>query len=128
MKSLVLDLRGNPGGLLPQAIEVVSQFVPIAVRRSFRSKVVRSIPNHANSPARAAKSDDFPLVVMINGGSASASEIVAGAIAGLRTRRHRRHGQFRQRSRSESFSASIRHGFDLDDGAILHALRSLAPA
>ncbi|MBK8149894.1 MAG: S41 family peptidase [Acidobacteria bacterium] len=79
MKSLILDLRNNPGGLLPQAIKVVSRFVP-------EDKTVVSVKGRS----RYAKSQellseggnihDFPLVVMINGGSASASEIVAGAV------------------------------------------------
>lgn len=79
MKSLVLDLRNNPGGLLPQAIEVVSRFVPrgqtvVSVKgrsRYAQSQELRTV---------GGNKQDFPLVVMINGGSASASEIVAGAI------------------------------------------------
>ena len=79
MKSLLLDLRNNPGGLLPQAIEVVSRFVPrgqtvVSVKgrsRDAQSRDLRSVGD---------KTDELPLVVMINGGSASASEIVAGAI------------------------------------------------
>jgi len=79
MKSLVLDLRGNPGGLLPQAIEVVSRFVP-------RGQTVVSVKGRSR-PAQSQelrslgdRTEDLPLVVIINGGSASASEIVAGAI------------------------------------------------
>ena len=79
MKSLVLDLRNNPGGLLPQAIEVVSRFVP----RGQTVVSVKGRSRYAQSQELRAvgdKTQDFPLVVMINGGSASASEIVAGAI------------------------------------------------
>lgn len=79
MNGLVLDVRGNPGGLLPQAIEVVSRFIPsgqtvVSVKgrtRYERTEVLRS---------KGGPIDTFPLVVLINGGSASASEIVAGAI------------------------------------------------
>ena len=79
MKSLVLDLRNNPGGLLPQAIDVVSRFVPsgqtvVSVKgrsRYANAQELRSSGGHTHN---------FPLVVMINSGSASASEIVAGAI------------------------------------------------
>jgi carboxyl-terminal processing protease len=79
MKSLVLDLRGNPGGLLPQAIEVVSRFVPggeTVVSVKGRARYAQSQDLRATS----GENQDFPLVVMINGNSASASEIVAGAI------------------------------------------------
>ncbi len=79
MRGLVLDLRGNPGGLLPQAIEVVSRFVPsgsTVVSVKGRSRYARTEALRA----RGGPVDNFPLVIMINGGSASASEIVAGAI------------------------------------------------
>ena len=79
MKSLLLDLRGNPGGLLQQATEVVSRFVP----RGQTVVSVKGRSRHAQSQELRAvgdKTEDLPLVVMINGGSASASEIVAGAV------------------------------------------------
>ena len=79
MRNLVLDLRGNPGGLLPQAIEVVSRFVPggqTVVSVKGRSRYAKS----QELKTVAGKNSDIPLVVLINGGSASASEIVAGAI------------------------------------------------
>jgi carboxyl-terminal processing protease len=79
MKQLVLDLRNNPGGLLPQAVEVVSRFIErgqtvVSVKgrsRYAKSEELRSV---------GAKTENLPLVVLINGGSASASEIVAGAV------------------------------------------------
>ena len=78
MKSLILDLRGNPGGILEQAVAVVSKFVP-------GGQVVVSVKGANGQDARELRStsggnENFPLVVMINGGSASASKIVAGAI------------------------------------------------
>ena len=79
MKSLVLDLRGNPGGILEQAIAVMSRFVP-------SNKTVVSVKGRSSyATARELRTsgggtDNFPLVVLINGGSASASEIVAGAV------------------------------------------------
>ncbi len=79
MKSLLLDLRGNPGGLLPQAIEVVSRFVPqgqTVVSVKGRARYAKS----QDLRAVGGETHDFPLVILINGGSASASEIVAGAI------------------------------------------------
>lgn len=79
MKSLVLDLRGNPGGLLQQAREVVGEFVPkgqTVVSVKGRTQYARS----EELKTLGGDPQDFPLVVMINGGSASASEIVAGAM------------------------------------------------
>lgn len=79
LKSLILDLRNNPGGLLPQAIDVVSKFVSqgqTVVSVKGRSRYSQS----KELPTTGGKTEDFPLVVLQNGGSASASEIVAGAI------------------------------------------------
>ncbi|HEY7784599.1 MAG TPA: S41 family peptidase [Pyrinomonadaceae bacterium] len=79
MRQLILDLRNNPGGLLTQAIDVSSEFLP-------RGKVVVSVKGRTEySEPMVYKSngsdpEDVPLVVLINRGSASASEIVAGAI------------------------------------------------
>lgn len=79
MKSLILDVRGNPGGLLPQAVDVVGKFVP-------SGKAVVSVKGRSRYATehklntRGGYKGDFPLVVLINGGSASASEIVAGAV------------------------------------------------
>ena len=79
MKSLILDLRNNPGGLLQQAVKVVSRFVPedkTAVSVKGRTRGGRM----AELTTEGGEISDLPLVVMINGGSASASEIVAGAV------------------------------------------------
>lgn len=79
MRQLILDLRNNPGGLLNQAIDVSSEFLP-------RGKVVVSVKGRTEySEPMIYKSsgsdpEDVPLVILINRGSASASEIVAGAI------------------------------------------------
>ncbi len=79
MRQLVLDLRGNPGGLLDQAIDVSSEFLP-------RGEVVVSVRGRSqySEPliykSSGAEPENVPLVVLINRGSASASEIVAGAI------------------------------------------------
>src|SRR5215204_5530887 len=76
MQQLVLDLRGNPGGLLDQAIKVASHFVP-------RNRAVVSVRSRDEDNNREYKNLYFdpvehPLVVLVNGGSAS--EIVAGAV------------------------------------------------
>ncbi len=80
MTSLVLDLRRNPGGLLKEAIQVAESFLPrgagiVSVRgREGLFSRPRTYQSESDDP------ETFPLVVLINGESASASEIVAGAI------------------------------------------------
>ncbi len=79
IKKLILDLRMNSGGLLPEAIEVSDLFLP----RGKSIVVTKGRDPETNHEYRAAGDDeygDFPLVVLVDGGSASASEIVAGAI------------------------------------------------
>ncbi|MBU1088244.1 MAG: S41 family peptidase [Candidatus Omnitrophica bacterium] len=79
MDSLIFDLRNNPGGLLISSVETASEFLPtgeMVVYTKGREK-------NQNSEFRATgKSNykDIPLIIMVNSGSASASEIVAGAI------------------------------------------------
>ena len=78
MKGLVLDLRNNPGGLLDQAISVSDAFLN-------RGEIVSTRGRETNAEQRfnAVKGDitkGVPIVILINGGSASASEIVAGAL------------------------------------------------
>ena len=78
LKALVLDLRNNPGGLLDQAVAVSGDFVA-------QGEIVATRARHAeDSEWLSAKGVDIldgaPLVVLINSGSASASEIVAGAL------------------------------------------------
>ena len=79
MRQLVLDMRGNPGGLLNQAVDVASEFLP-------RGQVVVSVKGRTeyNDPivykSSGSDPEDVPLVILINRGTASASEIVAGAI------------------------------------------------
>lgn len=74
---LILDLRNNPGGLLDQAIQVASQFLASGnvVLEQSRDGTRRPYPVRSGGTAT-----DIPLVMLVNEGSASASEIVAGAI------------------------------------------------
>ncbi len=75
---LILDLRNNPGGYLQMAIEVASEFLPggtlVVTERE------RDAPDRELRASRGGLALEIPLVVLVNGGSASASEIVAGAI------------------------------------------------
>ena len=87
MKALVLDLRGNPGGLLEQAGLVCERFV------NRGQLIVSTEGQHTaqNSQFRSsghAKKLDIPVVVLVNVGSASASEIVAGCLQDLQPQTH----------------------------------------
>lgn len=78
MTSLVLDLRNNPGGFLDQALRVAEMFLP-------RGKLILTQKGRDGYNDRRAESnnpspDMTPLVILVNGGTASASEIVAGAM------------------------------------------------
>ncbi len=76
-KGIVLDLRNDPGGLLDMAIGVASQFLregDVLRERDARANV-RKVPVEASVPK-----SDLPLVVLVNAGTASAAEIVAGAL------------------------------------------------
>ncbi len=78
LKGLILDLRNNPGGLLNQSIEVSDLFLEKGTILSIKGrqeKNTKVFTAHANVVKR-----NYPMVVLINGGSASASEIVAGAL------------------------------------------------
>ena len=80
MSALVLDLRNNPGGLLNSAVEVAEKFLKkgeVIVTTRGRPKVQDEIVAKAGGDVHLTK---FPMVVLINNGSASASEIVAGAL------------------------------------------------
>ncbi len=77
MKSLVIDLRRNPGGLLESAVELADYFL---VRGGIVSTRGRNTSENRNYTAHAAGTWDIPLVVLIDCDSASASEIFAGAI------------------------------------------------
>ena len=74
---LVLDLRGNPGGLLRSAVDISSEFVPDGPILIERFKDGKEQVYDATGKGQAF---DIPLVVLVNEGSASASEILAGAV------------------------------------------------
>jgi len=78
MKGLILDLRSNPGGLLDQAVKVSDRFIESGLIVSMEGRREdQKMKFYANSQRTIAH---YPLVVLVNGGSASGSEIVAGAI------------------------------------------------
>lgn len=118
-QALILDLRGNGGGLLQAALDVSGQFFdggPILYEKR-RGQDERTYEASAGGQAL-----DIPLVVLVNGGTASASEIVAGAI------------QDRERGlligETTFGKGSVQLIFDLSDGSSLHvtAARWYTPA
>lgn len=78
LKGLVLDLRDNPGGLLEQAIEVSDFFLETGKILSIEGRSKRNTKIYRAKPSDIPR--NYPIVLLINGGSASASEIVAGAL------------------------------------------------
>ncbi len=78
LQGLVLDLRNNPGGLLDQAVDIADQFLSEGL--IVYTKGREADAQMEFSAKRSGTEPDYPMVVLINGGSASASEIVAGAL------------------------------------------------
>jgi len=79
MKSLVLDMRNNPGGLLTAAVEVSEKFIDDGKLVVYTEGRVRNQNMRFSAHAKRGYST-MPIVVLVNQGSASASEIVAGAL------------------------------------------------
>ncbi len=109
-KGIIFDLRGNPGGLLSAAVEVASQFVdksPILVEKlkDGQQKLFKAMPGGL------ATDPSVPMVVLVNGASASASEIVAGAI--------RDHGRGILIGERTLGKGSVQQPFALKDGSEL---------
>ncbi len=83
MKGMILDLRSNPGGLLPEALSVAENFVkPGDLIVTTRGRDPKDVVEY-RSEGTPSLPENIPLIVLINEGSASASEIVAGAIQDL---------------------------------------------
>ncbi len=85
MQALILDLRNNPGGLLDQAVKVCEKFVPRG------QTIVTTEGRQAEKPIYLSQANGkhptLPMVVLVNGGSASASEIVAGCLQDVKPQR-----------------------------------------
>jgi carboxyl-terminal processing protease len=77
-KGIILDLRGNPGGLLDQAVGLVNLFIKHGIIVSQRGRIASEDEVYKANPAKTMS--NLPMVVLINGGSASAAEITTGAL------------------------------------------------
>lgn len=108
LKGLIIDLRDNPGGLLDQAVEVSDIFIDKGV-------IVTTESRGKEIDKREAKPDgiegNYPLIVMVNGGTASASEIVAGALQD--------HGRAVVLGTQTFGKGSVQTVIEMDDGSAL---------
>ncbi|MHB0875849.1 MAG: S41 family peptidase [Anaerolineae bacterium] len=105
---VILDLRDDPGGYLDQAVAVADEFLPLGTVLIERG---RGDTETVHSSTDGGAAEDLPLVVLINGGSASASEIVAGAIQA--------HGRGLLIGETSFGKGSVQLPFDLSDGSEL---------
>jgi len=108
-KGLILDLRNNPGGYLSGAVYIASEFIEKGVIVK-QEKSDRSVQTY--STIKKGRLLSIPLVVLVNKGSASASEIVAGALAD--------YGRAKLVGEKTFGKGSIQESLDLENGAGLH--------
>jgi len=80
LAGVVLDLRNNPGGLLEEAVAVSNTFIPKGEIVSMKGRIANDNRSFNAEASKDVVPVDVPMVVLVNGGSASASEIVAGAL------------------------------------------------
>jgi len=110
IKGLALDVRSNPGGYLEGSVYLASEFLPnqkLIVKQEYASD-----PTKEYRVQRAGLLLDIPMVVLINEGSASASEILAGAL--------RDHDRAKLIGKKSFGKGSIQEALDLEDGTGLH--------
>ena len=125
LKGYVLDLRLNPGGLLDQAVSVSDAFLDRGEIVSTRGRDPKDISRFDSRPGDDI--DGKPLIVLVNGGSASASEIVAGALQDHRRATIVGTHVLRQGLGADDHSARGEWRAAADDGALLHAGRQIDP-
>ncbi len=109
LSGLVLDLRNNPGGLLDQAVRIADEFIESGLIVRTEGKDGRVI-DEEKAHSRGTRSN-FPMMVLVNGGSASASEIVAGALQD--------HGRGAIMGTQTFGKGSVQTVIELDDGSAL---------
>jgi carboxyl-terminal processing protease len=110
IKGLVLDLRDNPGGYLESSVYLASEFLPLGKLVVKQEATLYGDKEYLVT--RAGRLPDIPLIVLINKGSASASEILAGAL-----RDHKRGQLIGEKSFGKG---SVQEALDLKEGAGLH--------
>ena len=108
-KGLVLDLRNNPGGYLHQAINVASQFLPQGSVVLYERNAKGNLDKHVAKAGGLAL--DIPMIAMINEGTASAGEILAGAL--------QQNGRSRLVGQNTLGTGTVLRPYDLSDGSVL---------
>ena len=109
---MILDLRGNPGGYLESSVYLASEFLPKGDLVVKQESTSQAIENREYKVVRTGKLMDIPLVVLVNQGSASASEILSGAL-----RDHKRAKLIGEKTFGKG---SVQEALNLDDDAGLH--------
>ena len=126
LKGYVLDLRNNPGGLLSQSIRVVNTFIDSGEIVSTRGRTADLYQEYNARPGYNL-SDNKPVVVLINGGSASASEIVSGALQDLKRATLIGTRSFGKGSVQTIMPLGDERRAAAHDSALLHAVRPIDP-
>lgn len=126
IKGLIIDLRGNGGGILQEAVKILSMFVPKGtevVSMRGRMKELDATFVTQSEPIDT----QIPVAVLINSSSASAAEIVAGAFPGPRPRRTARSALVRQGARTVDPPGRLQRLSETHHCQILHPQRTLHP-
>ena len=126
IQGYVLDLRNNPGGLLDQAVSVSGSFLDGGEVVSTRGRKPDDVERY-DAKSNGDQTHGAPMVVLINGGSASASEIVSGRLAGSQPRGGDGHAILRQGIGADDHTAARPWCDAPDDGAVLHAVGPFDP-
>ena len=126
IKGYILDLRNNPGGLLNQAVEITNAFIDSGEIVSTRGRNPDQEQRYSARPG-VNLSQDKPLVALINGGSASASEIVSGALQDLKRANSHRNALVRQGLGADDPAARRQRRAEADDCTLLYAFGPFDP-
>jgi carboxyl-terminal processing protease len=110
LHGVILDLRDNPGGLITEAVELVDLFISEGLIVQTRGRDATQIESFEATAAESDRSA-LPIVVLVNGGSASASELVAGALQDI--------GRATVIGESTYGKGSMQHVYEFEDGSAL---------